>query len=218
MVTRATEAGWRGGWWCGAHRRRSPHHNARPAGTVVDLVIVHSISLPPGQYGGPWIADLFLGRLDCAAHPYFEQLRGLRVSAHFVVRRDGLVLQFVDTARRAWHAGASQWQGRPNCNDRSVGIELEGLEGQRFTPSQYAALARLVRALARRYPIRNVVGHEHVAPGRKHDPGPGFDWRRLAQGVRRPRPWMFGDTAPGWRAVRRRGSASPGASRTARRD
>jgi N-acetyl-anhydromuramoyl-L-alanine amidase len=177
--------GWQCGWWWHAGRRPSPHHGPRPRGVAIDLVIVHSISLPPGVYGGGFIEDLFLGRLDPAAHPYFEGLRGLRVSAHFLVRRNGEVLQFVSGDRRAWHAGPSAWRGIDNCNDRSIGIELEGLEGSRFEPAQYAALARLLRALSRRYPLREVVGHEHVAPGRKHDPGPGFDWRLLHRLLRR---------------------------------
>lgn len=199
MVAAATDPRWRGGWWRGARHLRSPHHNARPAGAVVDLVVVHSISLPPGEYGGRWIGDLFLGRLDCGAHPAFWPLRGLRVSAHFLVRRDGEIQQFVDTTRRAWHAGASRWRGRPDCNNRSIGIELEGLEGLGFAPSQYVALARLLRALSRRHPLRDVAGHEHVAPGRKRDPGPGFDWGRLARQLGRPRPWIVGDRAPAWR-------------------
>lgn len=152
---------------------------------------MHSISLPPGEYGGGFIEDLFLGRLDPAAHPYFEGLRGLRVSAHFLVRRNGEVLQFVSGDRRAWHAGPSAWRGIDNCNDRSIGIELEGLEGSRFEPAQYAALARLLRALSRRYPLRDVVGHEHVAPGRKHDPGPGFDWHLLRRLLRRSPLFVF---------------------------
>lgn len=180
-------AGWTRGWWWQARRRPSPHHGPRPAATTVDLVVVHSISLPPGHYGGTAVTDLFLGRLDCDAHPAFDTLRGLRVSAHFLVRRDGETLQFVSCDRRAWHAGVSSWRGRHGCNDWSVGIELEGLEGDRFEPAQYAALARLLRALARRYPLREAVGHEHVAPGRKRDPGPGFDWERLAIALgRRP--------------------------------
>lgn len=142
-------------------------------------MVIHSISLPPGEYGGAAIEQLFTGRLDCAAHPYYAQLRGLQVSAHFVLRRDGALLQFVSCDQRAWHAGASQWAGRDNCNDWSIGVELEGLEGEPFEPAQYAALARLLRALRRHYPVAQVVGHEHVAPGRKHDPGAGFDWARL---------------------------------------
>ena len=147
--------------------------------------MLHSISLPAGQFGGPWITDLFLGRLDTRAHESFTALAGLRVSAHFLIRRSGAVLQFVDTRRRAWHAGLSCWQGRKNCNDFSIGIELEGLEGDGFEPAQYGALARLLRSLARQFPIQAVVGHEHVAPGRKRDPGAGFDWRRLASRLAR---------------------------------
>ena len=170
---------WQHGWWTDAQTLRSPNHGPRPPGAVVDLVVLHSISLPPGVFGGGQIAQLFTNRLDWSAHPYFETLRGLQVSAHFLVRRDGQVQQFVSTDRRAWHAGASAWQGRPNCNDYSIGIELEGLEGGLFEPAQYAALVPLLQALARRYPLQAVTGHEHVAPGRKHDPGPGFDWQAL---------------------------------------
>ena len=170
---------WRGGWWSGAQRRRSPNFGPRPAGTAVDLVVLHSISLPPGEYGGDAVQRLFQNRLDWSAHPYFAQIRGLEVSAHFLVRRDGRVLQFVSCDDRAWHAGRSQWQGRDNCNDYSIGIELEGLEGEHFDEPQYPALARLVQALLQRYPLRGLAGHEHVAPGRKQDPGPGFDWGRL---------------------------------------
>lgn len=172
-------ARWRGGWWSGAARRASPNFGPRPAGVDVDLVVLHSISLPPGEYGGDAVQRLFQNRLDCEAHPYYAQLRGLAVSAHFLVRRDGRVLQFVSCDDRAWHAGRSHWRGRDNCNDFSIGIELEGLEGDRFDAAQYPALGTLLQALARRYPLREITGHEQVAPGRKHDPGPGFDWRRL---------------------------------------
>ncbi len=189
--------GWTRGWWWQARRHPSPHQGPRPAGIAIDLVVVHSISLPPGCFGGSAVPDLFLGRLDCDAHPAFDTLRGLRVSAHFLVRRDGETLQFVSCDRRAWHAGLSIWRGRRGCNDWSVGIELEGLEGDRFEPAQYAALTRLLRALARRYPLREVVGHEHVAPGRKHDPGPGFDWPRLAHTLGRTR-----GSAPGRERIR----------------
>lgn len=168
--------GWCGGWWAHAQPVPSPNHGPRPDGAAVTLVLLHSISLPPGHYGGPQIEALFTNQLDCDAHPYFDGLRGLQVSAHFLVRRDGRVLQFVSTDRRAWHAGPSSWQGRGNCNDWSVGIELEGLEGQVFEPAQYAAVRPLVAALRHRHPIDQVLGHEHVAPGRKADPGPGFDW------------------------------------------
>ena len=170
---------WLHGWWTGAQALRSPNHGPRPAAAVVDLVVLHSISLPPGVFGGDQIAQLFTNRLDWSAHPYFETIRGLQVSAHFLVRRDGQVLQFVSTDRRAWHAGASFWRGRPNCNDYSIGIELEGLEGGRFALAQYQALAPLLTALARRHPLQAITGHEHVAPGRKQDPGPGFDWLAL---------------------------------------
>ncbi len=170
---------WQRGWWTGAQALRAPNQGPRPPGTAVNLVLLHSISLPPGAFGGDQIARLFTNRLDWSAHPYFETLRGLQVSAHFLVRRDGRTLQFVSADRRAWHAGASAWQGRPNCNDYSIGIELEGLEGGHFEAAQYGAMVPLLRALARRYPLQAITGHQHVAPGRKHDPGPGFDWAAL---------------------------------------
>ena len=176
---RGAKARWRGGWWSGAQRIASPNFNARPAGVEIGLALIHSISLPPGVYGGDAIERLFTNRLDWRAHPYFAQIEGLEVSSHFVVRRDGALLQFVSCDERAWHAGASQWQGRADCNDYSVGIELEGLEGGAFEPAQYDALLTLLVALARRYPITRIAGHEHVAPGRKSDPGSGFDWPLL---------------------------------------
>lgn len=151
---------------------------------MVDLLVVHSISLPPGAFGGDAIEQLFTNRLDWSAHPYFESIRGLRVSAHFLIRRDGELLQFVSCDRRAWHAGASTWQGRSDCNDFSIGVELEGLEGGRFEDAQYDRLAAVARSLARRYPLRGVVGHEHIAPGRKSDPGAGFEWWRLRDALR----------------------------------
>ncbi len=168
-----------GGWLGAARRCPSPNMNARPHGVVADLVIVHSISLPPGVYGGDAIERLFTNRLDWDAHPYFQQIRGLEVSSHFLVRRDGALVQFVSCDDRAWHAGQSTWKGRGSCNDYSIGIELEGLEGELFDAGQYAALASLLNLLARHYPLQEVVGHEHVAPGRKQDPGPGFDWQEL---------------------------------------
>jgi AmpD protein len=179
---------WRGGWWSAARACPSPNFGARPAQAVVSLVIVHSISLPPGEYGGDAIERLFTNRLDWASHPFFETIQGLQVSAHFVVRRDGELLQFVSCDDRAWHAGQSHWRGRDNCNDWSIGIELEGLEGQAFEAAQYRQLARLLRVLSARYPIEEAVGHEHVAPGRKADPGAGFDWPGLEQTLQRPRP------------------------------
>jgi AmpD protein len=132
-------------------------------------------------YGGDAIERLFTNRLDPSAHPYFAQIAGMKVSAHFLLRRDGALLQFVSCDRRAWHAGQSSWRGRDNCNDWSIGIELEGLEGHDFEPPQYLALVLLLQAIARRYPVRELVGHEQVAPGRKHDPGAGFDWAALFQ-------------------------------------
>jgi N-acetyl-anhydromuramoyl-L-alanine amidase len=170
---------WRAGWWRQARRCESPNFGARPAGVSIDLVLIHSISLPPGEYGGDAIERLFTNRLDWNAHPYYAQIRGMQVSSHFLVRRDGELLQFVSCDDRAWHAGASVWRGRADCNDFSIGVELEGLEGERFEGRQYEVLARLTKALARRYPIVSVAGHEHVAPGRKQDPGAGFDWPRL---------------------------------------
>ncbi|MCC7325374.1 MAG: 1,6-anhydro-N-acetylmuramyl-L-alanine amidase AmpD [Burkholderiales bacterium] len=159
----------------------SPNCDARPAGIVPTLVIVHGISLPPGEFGGDGIERLFTNRLDSAAHPYYADVATRRVSAHFLVRRDGALVQFVRGKDRAWHAGASSWHGRDRCNDYSIGIEVEGADHVRYTAAQYTMLARLLQAIARRYPIAAVVGHSDVAPGRKTDPGPAFDWDRLAQ-------------------------------------
>ncbi len=173
------QASWDGGWLRQAIRLDSPNFGPRPAQALIDLIVVHSISLPPGQYGGEGVQALFTNRLDWDAHPYYQQIRGLEVSAHFYIRRDGALWQFVSCDDRAWHAGRSHYRGRDHCNDDSIGIELEGLEGDTFEPAQYQALAELCQALCTRYPIAHLAGHEHVAPGRKHDPGPGFDWRRL---------------------------------------
>ena len=176
---RAMNRRWDGGWLLRARRCSSPNFNQRPIGADVGLALIHSISLPPGHYDGDGVERLFTNRLDWDAHPYFQTIRGMEVSAHFFVRRDGELIQFVSCDDRAWHAGASVWRGRPACNDYSVGIELEGLEGSPFEDSQYAELADLVADLRDRYPIDGIAGHEHVAPGRKCDPGPGFDWARL---------------------------------------
>ena len=173
--------GWQAGWLARARRCASPNFGPRPEGIAPELALIHSISLPPGEYGSDAIEQLFTNRLDWDAHPYYERIRGIEVSAHFVIRRDGELIQFVSCDDRAWHAGASSWRGRANCNDYSIGIELEGLEGERFEPAQYAALSALVDELVQRYPVRTVVGHEHVAPGRKIDPGPGFEWLRLIE-------------------------------------
>ncbi len=170
---------WAGGWWSAAQRCESPNFGPRPESSAVSLALIHSISLPPGEYGGDAIERLFSNRLDWDAHPYYAQIRGMTVSSHFLIRRAGTLQQFVSCDARAWHAGVSVWQGRENCNDYSVGIELEGLEGSGFESAQYRALTRLLNALVSRYPIDAVAGHEHVAPGRKQDPGVGFDWRRL---------------------------------------
>jgi N-acetyl-anhydromuramoyl-L-alanine amidase len=184
-------ARWRQGWLLRARKVISPYFGPRPAGVAISLVVLHSISLPPGEYGGDAIEHLFTGQLDHTAHPYFDQhLRGLEVSAHFVIRRCGALLQFVSCDDRAWHAGASSWQGVSNCNDYSIGIELEGLEGSTFEPEQYRALVRLLRHLKQRYLLKHVVGHEHIAPGRKLDPGPGFDAAKLAAALAWP-PLMF---------------------------
>ena len=170
------EGVWQDGWYAPATHLPSPNFGPRPADAEVELVVLHSISLPPGVYGGDEVQRLFTNRLDWDAHPYFDRIRGMEVSAHFYVRRDGMLWQFVGCDQRAWHAGASVWRGRPNCNDYSIGIELEGLEGDTFEPAQYATLARLCAAIAGNYPIRGVARHSDIAPGRKADPGPGFDW------------------------------------------
>jgi len=182
-----TTSSWAGGWLIGARGCPSPNFNARPIGTAPDLVVLHSISLPPGRFGGSAIEELFLNRLDWDADPYYDEIRGIEVSAHFLIRRTGELVQFVSCDERAWHAGLSAWRGRGPCNDYSIGIELEGLEGSTFDASQYEALARLLRAVGTRYPIAAVAGHEHVAPGRKRDPGPGFDWERLVASTAWPR-------------------------------
>ena len=158
---------------------QSPNCDERPPGIEVSLVVLHCISLPPGQYGGDSIERLFTNRLDPEAHPYFREIQGLRVSSHFLIRRDGEVIRFVPPELRAWHAGASSWRGRSLCNDFSIGIELEGTDEDVFTDAQYRELAALVRDLQSKFPIRDLAAHSDVAPGRKTDPGPRFDWARL---------------------------------------
>ncbi len=162
-------------------RIASPNHDRRPPGERLDLLVIHNISLPPGVFEGDAIIRLFTNTLDTTAHPYFAQLEGLRVSAHFLIRRNGEIIQFVPCGMRAWHAGVSNWQGRERCNDFSIGIELEGDDHGPFTDAQYAALARLTRRLRRAYPISSIAGHSEIAPGRKTDPGPHFDWPRYRQ-------------------------------------
>ena len=170
---------WNNGWYAPAQRLDSPNFGERPTSACTDLVVIHSISLPPGGYGGGEIQALFTNQLDWDAHPYFRSIRGMQVSAHFLVARNGALWQFVSCDHRAWHAGPSSFQGRDNCNDFSVGIELEGLEGTCFEPSQYTTLVTLCQALQLRYPMQFISSHEHIAPGRKQDPGAGFDWSAL---------------------------------------
>jgi N-acetyl-anhydromuramoyl-L-alanine amidase len=169
----------RGGIVRAAAQIASPNCDARPSGSGISLLVIHGISLPPGEFGGPWIVELFTNRLKTDAHPYFAQLADRKVSAHFLIRRDGSLAQFVPCALRAWHAGVSEWHGREHCNDFSIGIELEGADDVPYTDAQYTMLAALTRALRRRYRIRDVAGHSDIAPRRKTDPGPVFDWKRF---------------------------------------
>ena len=179
------------GWVAVARRLPSPNFEARPAHALPTLIVVHNISLPPDDFGGGWIADLFLNRLDCDAHPYFDQhLRGVRVSAHFVIHRNGALEQFVSCDERAWHAGVSSFFGRERCNDFSIGIELEGSDTTAFEPAQYEMLAALVKALVARYPVEALAGHADIAPGRKTDPGPHFDWARLQRDTQLTDAWF----------------------------
>jgi AmpD protein len=188
MMTRPEPTGtlWRAGWYGFAHRFDSPNFGPRPGDARVDLIVVHSISLPPGQYGGDEVQQLFSNALDWNAHPYFKSIEGMTVSAHFYIRRNGELWQFVSCDDRAWHAGTSSYRGRENCNDDSVGIELEGLEGGPFELAQYEALAGLCAAIAQQYPVQHIAGHEHIAPGRKRDPGEGFDWGLLQRSLAWP--------------------------------
>jgi AmpD protein len=165
----------------GVRQIASPNQDARPVGVEADLIVVHGISLPPGEFGGPWIDRLFTNSLPADEHPYFAEVGSLRVSSHVVVARDGAVTQYVGFTERAWHAGKSMYQGREACNDFSVGVELEGTDTLPYEPAQYAALAAVVAALCAAYPRLSpdrVVGHSDIAPGRKTDPGPAFDWPR----------------------------------------
>ncbi|TAM48991.1 MAG: 1,6-anhydro-N-acetylmuramyl-L-alanine amidase AmpD [Burkholderiaceae bacterium] len=170
---------WQDGWYRFARALRSPNAGERPVNALIDLLVLHSISLPPGRYGGEEVMQLFTNTLDWSAHPYFESIRGMTVSAHFFIRRTGALWQFVSCHARAWHAGESRYRGRDNCNDDSIGIELEGLEGDTFEDAQYETLTALCAALAQKYPVRYIAGHEHIAPGRKQDPGGGFQWAFL---------------------------------------
>lgn len=164
----------------GLRRIVSPNCDPRPEGMPVELLVVHNISLPPDKFGGPGVEQLFTNQLDPAEHPYYAQIADVKVSAHFFIRRDGSLIQFVACTERAWHAGLSQWQGRARCNDFSIGIELEGCDTQAFEDAQYVTLNRLSAVLHAAYPLRAVVGHSDIAPGRKTDPGPCFDWARFS--------------------------------------
>lgn len=177
---------WHGGWYRHARALPSDNFGARPAGLQVDLIVIHSISLPPGEFGNGNVQRLFTNQLDWEAHPWFNGIRGLQVSAHFFIARSGALWQFVSCADRAWHAGQSAYRGRSQCNDDSIGIELEGLEGQLFENSQYETLASLCAVLCQAYPVEHIAGHEHIAPGRKSDPGPGFDWQMLKNSLALP--------------------------------
>jgi AmpD protein len=169
----------------------SPNCDVRPEGARISLLVIHGISLPPGQFGGPWIVELFTNCLNTHAHPYFATVAEQRVSAHFLIRREGSLAQFVPCEMRAWHAGVSAWRGRERCNDYSIGVELEGADDVPYSEPQYATLAALTRALRLRYRIRDIVGHCDIAPGRKTDPGPAFDWGRYRHSIA-PRPRRAG--------------------------
>jgi len=175
----ATGPLWREGWYGYAKVLPSPNFGPRPPEACIDLIVIHSISLPPGQFGTGQVQRLFTNTLDWDAHPYFQSIRGLQVSSHFFITRSGELWQFVSCDERAWHAGESSYRGRDNCNDDSVGIELEGLEGEGFEVAQYETLASVCSALLQHYPIAHLAGHEHIAAGRKQDPGAGFEWPRL---------------------------------------
>ncbi len=169
------------GWIQEARKLPSPNYDARPADMQIDLLVIHGISLPPGEFGGPWIDELFLNRLDAAAHPYFAEIEGMTVSSHILIRRDGEVVQYVSLLERAWHAGKSCFEGRERCNDFAIGIELEGTDELPYEPVQYERLTAVTKTIQLAFPfIRDdrIVGHADIAPGRKTDPGPAFDWHR----------------------------------------
>ncbi len=172
------------GWVSGVRKVASPNCDKRPPGTTTELLVIHNISLPPGEFGGDAVERLFTNALPVEAHPYFSRLRDLKVSAHFVIRRDGEIIQFVPCGKRAWHAGVSSWQGKSRCNDFSIGVELEGSDDVPFDDRQYASLARLTRVLKRGFSIRGIAGHSDIAPERKTDPGPCFDWARYLSLIR----------------------------------
>lgn len=168
------------GWLAQAQAIASPNFDARPEACAIDMVVIHNISLPPCEYGGEGIVALFTNQLNPDAHPYYAEISHLRVSSHFLIRRDGQLIQFVSCRDRAWHAGASQWKGRERCNDFSVGIELEGCDTEAFEPQQYRTLNFLLDTLKANFPIEHIVGHSDIAPGRKTDPGPYFNWNKIS--------------------------------------
>ena len=167
-----------------SEKRPSPHFDDRPPGEKISLLVIHNIALPPGEYGGPYIDDLFMGRLDPEAHPYFKEIEGLRVSSHYLIRRDGTLVEYVPPEKRAWHAGESSWKGRSRCNDFSIGVELEGSDDVPFSEPQYETLISFVKGLTGRFGPLDLAGHSDIAPGRKTDPGPWFDWERLRASLR----------------------------------
>jgi AmpD protein len=168
------------GWASEARRIDSPNFDARPTDADISLLVIHNISLPPGEFGGPGVEQLFTNQLDPAAHPYYATIHSLRVSSHFFIRRDGELIQFVPCRQRAWHAGASSWRGRERCNDFSIGVELEGSDDRPFTDAQYDQLNGLIQSLRAAYPsLTDVAGHSDISPGRKTDPGPYFAWSRV---------------------------------------
>ena len=177
---------WQEGWYRFARKLSSPNFGPRPKSAQTDLLVIHSISLPPGEFGGGNVQRLFCNQLEWNAHPYFEGLRDLKVSSHFFIGRTGELWQFVSCDARAWHAGQSSYRGRANCNDDSIGIELEGLEGSTFEASQYETLTGVCAAVMAHYPIAHIAGHEHIAAGRKQDPGSGFDWGFLQRSLAAP--------------------------------
>lgn len=178
------------GWITSARKVPSPHFNQRPENEIPSVLIIHNISLPPGEFGGPWIDRLFTGTLPADAHPYFADIAHLRVAAHCLIRRDGELVQYVSFDQRAWHAGASQFDGRENCNDFSMGIELEGTDTLSYTDAQYATLVKVTELLMHHYPLtaERITGHSDIAPGRKTDPGPSFDWVRYKHALKRENP------------------------------
>ncbi len=190
------------GWVTTALRRPSANFDVRPDGCTPDLLVIHAISLPSGQFSATYIDDLFLNQLDLTAHPSFAQLEGVRVSAHFLIRRDGTLVQYVSTDQRAWHAGVSEFLGRARCNDFSIGVELEGSDAVPFELPQYATLVELTATLLQHYPLQHVAGHEDIAPGRKTDPGPFFDWQLYQHSLNLHLPLVPANSAIRFRATR----------------